>query len=95
MTIDELLETVPAEVKAAIEEIEHKAGTIDADWEFIKAAGELIVSAKAEIRDKPVCPYCKSKMNPFNYKGYYDSFSGWGCECNEFKDANEFSGQYA
>lgn len=95
MTIEELLETLPVEVQEAIKQIEHKAGTIDADWEFIKAAGELIVSAKSEIRDKPVCPHCKGEMSPFNYKGYYDSFSGWQCECNEFEDGYYFCGRYA
>ena len=47
MTLEELLQTVPAEVKAAIEQIEDKAGTSDADWQFIKAAGELLAAAKA------------------------------------------------
>lgn len=46
MTLDELLETVPVEVKNAIEEICERAGTYDADWEVLKAAGELLVKYK-------------------------------------------------
>lgn len=48
MTLDELLETVPVEVKNAIEEICEKAGTYDANWEVLKAAGELLVKYKVD-----------------------------------------------
>lgn len=48
MTFNELLETVPVEVKNAIEEICEMAGTYDADWEVLKAAGELLVKHKRE-----------------------------------------------
>ena len=48
MTLDELLETVPVEVKNAIEEICEEAGTYDADWEVLKVAGELLVEHKLD-----------------------------------------------
>lgn len=68
MTFNELLETVPPEVKTAIEEIEHKAGTTDADWEFVKAAGELLAAAKA------------ASVLPVDIVWFYQS--GWGQEVN-------------
>ena len=51
MTLDELLETVSVEVKNAIEEICERAGTYDADWEVLKAAGELLVKYKGDTDD--------------------------------------------
>lgn len=42
MTLDELLTTVPENVRQAIESVCDKAGTCDADWCILKAAGELI-----------------------------------------------------
>lgn len=52
MTLDELLETVSVEVKNAIEEICERAGTYDADWEVLKAAGELLAKYKG-VADDP------------------------------------------
>lgn len=46
MTLDELLEAVSPEVKEAIVEICERAGTYDANWEVLKAAGELIARYK-------------------------------------------------
>jgi hypothetical protein len=42
VTLDELLETVSPEVKQAIEDICERAGTWDAEWSVLKAAGELL-----------------------------------------------------
>ena len=47
MSIERLLELTSPEVKAAIEQICDKAGTSDADWQVLKAAGELLAAAKA------------------------------------------------
>ena len=46
MTLDELLETVSPEVKQAIEDICERAGTWDAEWSVLKAAGELLAEKK-------------------------------------------------
>lgn len=46
MTIDELLETVSPEVKQAIEDICDRAGTWDAHWSVLKAAGELLANER-------------------------------------------------
>jgi hypothetical protein len=43
----------------------------------------------------PVCPYCKTELTPFNYRGYYDSFMGWECQCDEIPNAEKSYGQYA
>lgn len=43
----------------------------------------------------PVCPICKKKMIPVNYSGYYDSFSYWECECNNFENGEQRNGAYS
>lgn len=48
MTLGELLEAVPLQVKEAIVEICERAGTYDADWQVLKAAGELLVKNKKQ-----------------------------------------------
>jgi hypothetical protein len=45
MNLEELLTTVPEGVQKAIEEIIEKAGTSDASWAVLKAAGELLYEA--------------------------------------------------
>ena len=58
------------------------------------------MDSESEEEDKPsvvmpICPYCKAVMRPFNYKGYYDSFFGWECQCVEIPNAEYQSGAYA
>lgn len=43
----------------------------------------------------PVCPYCKTTMKPFDFRGYYDSFVGWECMCSTIPNAEIQAGQYA
>jgi hypothetical protein len=43
----------------------------------------------------PVCPYCCSEMTPFHYRGYYDSFCGWECQCEKIPNAEIQVGEYA
>ena len=43
----------------------------------------------------PICPFCKTEMEPVNYEGYYDSFSYWACECEEFPNVEKSYGEYA
>jgi hypothetical protein len=43
----------------------------------------------------PVCPYCKTEMKPFDFRGYYDDFVGWECQCNDIPNAEIQRGQYA
>jgi len=43
----------------------------------------------------PVCPHCKAEMKPFHFKGYYDSFFGWECQCEKIPNAEIQSGAYA
>jgi hypothetical protein len=31
----------------------------------------------------PVCPFCKQKMRPVRYVGYYEDFVYWECDCGE------------
>ncbi len=48
MTFDEALKTVPRNVAFAIERITDLAGTIDADWAVLKAAGEMVAELAEE-----------------------------------------------
>jgi len=32
---------------------------------------------------QPTCPCCQTQMKPKVFKGYYDSFTCWTCECTE------------
>lgn len=47
----------------------------------------------------PVCPYCCKEMVITVYKGYYDSFTYWECQCDESalnkKATNIWRGSYA
>jgi hypothetical protein len=49
MNLEELLTTVPEGVQKAIEEIIEKAGTSDASWQVLKAAGEMLYEAHMAI----------------------------------------------
>lgn len=49
-TLDELIEQQPPAVQSAIEAICDKAGTSDADWEVLLAAGEMVAVLQAEQR---------------------------------------------
>jgi hypothetical protein len=35
------------------------------------------------IKDNPICPLCKKRMAVVEFKGYYDSFVYWGCDCRD------------
>lgn len=43
----------------------------------------------------PVCPYCDTEMKPFDFRGYYDSFTGWECQCASIPNADIQRGNYA
>lgn len=43
---------------------------------------------------QPVCPYCMAPMRPTNYSGYYDAFSFWACDCEDFPDGSNCAGAY-
>lgn len=46
MTLDELLMAVPEDVRKAVDAVCDRAGTFDADWCILKAAGELIAKPR-------------------------------------------------
>jgi len=56
MNIDKLLATVPVDVKNAIEEITHKAGTHGEDWVLLEVAAKLLCEARQE-RDQYINLY--------------------------------------
>lgn len=43
---------------------------------------------------EPVCPLCLTRMVKVNYKGYYESFSCYKCQCESFTIAIEEKGNY-
>lgn len=47
------------------------------------------------MSNTPVCPHCLNAMSPCNYSGYYDSFSCWMCDCEEFENIDTYLGMYA
>lgn len=53
------------------------------------------MSDKKQAIEQPVCPYCKQKMEPVHYVGYYDQFDFWQCDCSKLPNAQEQRGQYA
>lgn len=47
------------------------------------------------IGDKPVCPLCKAPLERVRYKGYYDTFDYWDCDCGgEVKPTRTERGGY-
>jgi hypothetical protein len=50
----------------------------------------------AEVKEvvMPVCPYCKVEMRPRHFRGYYESFYMWECECEKVAGAKEKSGAF-
>lgn len=45
-----------------------------------------------------ICEFCKTKLVTFKYVGYYDSFYGWKCDCDELPkqvDSKAITGAYA
>ena len=70
------------------------AGLVDDGIAVENMESELAqLRALVESR-KPVCPICKSEMKQQNYKGYYDSFGYWECDCPGFSGANTWNGAY-
>lgn len=65
-SFDAMLTTVPEDVREAIEEVCNEAGTFDADWCILKAAGELIVKSRTL---PPVSPenLVEGEWYVFNY----------------------------
>ena len=63
--------------------------------ELSKFGRRCAVSDKKETIKQPVCPYCREKMQPVKYIGYYDEFACWQCDCDKLPDAKEQRGQYA
>jgi len=51
MTLDELLDQQPPDVRAEIEAITSDAGTWDADWEVLLAAGRRSAELRATLRE--------------------------------------------
>jgi len=42
----------------------------------------------------PVCPYCKVAMRSRYFRGYYDSFYMWECDCEKIVGAEEKPGTF-
>ena len=62
--------------------------------EMFKRLNELeeVVAIK-----RPVCPHCLTEMKETTFKGYYDTFDHWSCECESFKniETQKRGGAYA
>ncbi len=67
--------------------------------ELLDKIKEINQKDSETIKEMPICPYCHSEMEISSYKGYYDSFPYWQCECDddflEKKATNKAFGSYA
>lgn len=64
----------------------------DAVVESVRELGPVGKSVKARL---PKCPYCKVQLRPVAFKGYYDEFDCWECDCRDIPGAVEQRGGYA
>lgn len=62
----------------------YEAGLVSEALEVQRILDELESLKKLVESGKPVCPYCRTEMEPVNYWGYYESFSMWDCSCDPF-----------
>jgi hypothetical protein len=70
------------------------AGLVD-DGIAVESIEKSLADLTAAVASgSPVCPVCQCVMKQQNYKGYYDSFSYWECDCKQFPDANTWNGAY-
>ena len=52
--------------------------------EGIATLEKTVATLEKTISSKgPVCPLCKTQMTGAAYKGYYDSFPYWSCQCDD------------
>lgn len=63
--------------------------------EYERMEAEIAELKKKLESKQPVCPICKDTMKPFNFKGYYDEISAWGCSCDYFDEGEDQCGAYA
>ena len=55
---------------------------------------ELKIACEVDRIIMPICPYCKTEMEPFDFHGYYDTFCGWECICEKIPNAIKQLGEY-
>lgn len=73
----------------------HAANLCDEAIAVQKLIDEL-AEIKIKLRSKkPICPICLAVLEPFNFKGYYDTFSGYECNCTNFVGIVDSRGAYA
>jgi tRNA(Ile2) C34 agmatinyltransferase TiaS len=70
------------------------AGLVDEGVAFEKLEKRCVELEKLISLNKPVCPFCKKELTPEQYKGYYDSFDYWGCDCDKLPDSKKWHGSY-
>lgn len=46
-------------------------------------------SKKDKSIKMPVCPYCEKEMKMLKYRGYYDEFDCWICQCDNLPTDNK------
>ena len=65
---------------------------VDAGIALMEALVELKALRALLGSEAPVCPHCKAQMTPVSYKGYYESFDYWECECQNIPEATKWRG---
>jgi hypothetical protein len=69
-------------------------GLVDEALEVIELQNELKALKEKIGNSDLICPKCESPLKPFNFSGYYDSHSGYACECEHFEGAEKWGGEY-
>jgi hypothetical protein len=73
----------------------YAAGLFNEVAELEKLHTELLRLQELIKSSKPICPICMRVLEPFNFKGYYDTFSGYECNCTNFVGIKDSHGAYA
>lgn len=61
-----------------------------------EAVRELKALRALVAATNPVCPHCKTEMQPVKYVGYYDEFTYWDCDCDVLPEVGStWKGGYA
>lgn len=60
-----------------------------------QAAEEPFIPPGVDKDDMPVCPMCQAIMHTEYYKGYYDEFTYWTCNCDELPYKEIQYGEFA
>ncbi len=65
------------------------------EWAISEDSCEDFVMDILNKMEKPYCPRCKSVMEATRFRGYYDEFDYWSCNCDNLEVEHTRCGAYA